>query len=557
MKTKLMSVILSLFVVTLTACSADQDASNKTEKEEKKDKYTALAEEANQDEKLEKLELLPYAEEVEASLSSPKYKEFTTNSSVLVKGKAKKYSGFKSEYVWIKVRSEEDGPAGREFSYYAPIKDGKFEQRVQLFNGKGNYSVKVSVPSDKAEDYFYDIAEFDVENVNPEVRRDVAFTKNALEHGLVLKNSINGYMEIDGSFELAGEVEDTIVEQLMVELKKESESTKIMIPVEKGKFSKKIPLYYGEGVHEVQIMTPKEGMSNYYSEAANLYVKNLSSESYEPINYSSAYKEKGFNLENPEVGGEKTDLTYRIKGSIDPSGKDANKTEVVFVQTEKDNQKAMYAIPVKNNVFDGEFFLRFGPGKYEVSLMAPDFTLTNGYVQHFVGVAGFTVENTNAKDQRFTLPSRGIQSDAPAIKKLADQLTKNKKTEKEKALAVYEYVAKNVSYDVNKLNNRTFEFDDSALKTLDEKKGVCQDFAYLAIALLRASGLETQMVTGYAGQNHAWVETKVDERWLVMDPTWGSGYLQNNKFVPKFTMEYFDPKPAEFQKTHTKKEIEF
>lgn len=552
-----MSVILSLFVVTLTACSADQDASNKTEKEEKKDKYTALAEEANQDEKLEKLELLPYAEEVEASLSSPKYKEFTTNSSVLVKGKAKKYSGFKSEYVWIKVRSEEDGPAGREFSYYAPIKDGKFEQRVQLFNGKGNYSVKVSVPSDKAEDYFYDIAEFDVENVNPEVRRDVAFTKNALEHGLVLKNSINGYMEIDGSFELAGEVEDTIVEQLMVELKKESESTKIMIPVEKGKFSKKIPLYYGEGVHEVQIMTPKEGMSNYYSEAANLYVKNLSSESYEPINYSSAYKEKGFNLENPEVGGEKTDLTYRIKGSIDPSGKDANKTEVVFVQTEKDNQKAMYAIPVKNNVFDGEFFLRFGPGKYEVSLMAPDFTLTNGYVQHFVGVAGFTVENTNAKDQRFTLPSRGIQSDAPAIKKLADQLTKNKKTEKEKALAVYEYVAKNVSYDVNKLNNRTFEFDDSALKTLDEKKGVCQDFAYLAIALLRASGLETQMVTGYAGQNHAWVETKVDERWLVMDPTWGSGYLQNNKFVPKFTMEYFDPKPAEFQKTHTKKEIEF
>lgn len=557
MKTKLLSMILSLFVVALTACSADQDATNKTVKEEKKDRYTVLAEEANQDEKLEKLELLPYAEEVEASLSSPKYKEFTTNSSVLVKGKAKKYSGFKSDYVWIKVRSEEDGPAGREFSYYAPIKDGKFEQRVQLFNGKGNYSVKVSVPSDKAEDYFYDIAEFDVENVNPEVKRDVALTKNALEHGLVLKNSINGYMEIDGSFELAGEVEDTSVEQLMVELKKENESTKIMIPVEKGKFNKKIPLYYGEGVHEVQIMTPKEGMSDYYSEAANLYVKNLSSESYEPINYSSAYKEKGFNLETPEVGGEKTDLTYKIKGSIDPSGKDANKTDVVFVQTEKDDQKAMYAIPVKNNEFEGEFFLRFGPGKYEVSLMAPDFTLTNGYVQHFVGVAGFTVENTNAQDQRFTLPSRGIQSDAPAIKKLADQLTKNKKTEKEKALAVYEYVAKNVSYDVDKLNNRTFEFDDSALKTLDEKKGVCQDFAYLAIALLRASGLETQMVTGYAGQNHAWVETKVDGRWLVMDPTWGSGYLQNNKFVPKFTMEYFDPKPAEFQKTHTKKEIEF
>jgi Transglutaminase-like superfamily len=557
MNNKLTSILLSFIVLAMTACSADQNGSSSPAKEEKKDKYTALAEEANKDEKLEKLELLPYAEEVEASLSSPKYKEFTANSTVLVKGKAKKYSGFKSDYVWIKVRSEEDGPGGREFSYYAPIKEGKFEQKVQLFNGKGNYSVKVSVPSDTAEDYFYDIAEFDVENVNPEVKRDIALTKNALHHGLVFKNSINGYMEKDGSFELEGEVEDTSVEQLMVELKKESESTKIMIPVEDGKFSKKIPLYYGEGVHEVQIMTPKEGVTDFYSEAANLYVKNLSSESFEPINYSSAYKEKGFNLETPEVGGEKADLTYKIKGSIKPSGKDANKTDVVFVQTKKDNLKAMYAIPVKNNKFEGEFFLRFGPGEYEVSLMAPDFTLTNGYVQHFVGVAGFTLENTNAKDQRFTLPSRGIQSDAPEIKKLADQLTKNKKTEKEKALAVYEYVAKNVSYDVDKLNNRTFEFDDSALKTLDEKEGVCQDFAYLAIALLRASGMETQMVTGYAGQNHAWVETKVDGRWMTMDPTWGSGYLQNNKFVPKFTMEYFDPKPAEFQKTHTKKEIEF
>jgi Transglutaminase-like superfamily len=553
MNKKLTSILLSLIVLIITGCSEDRDAS----KREKKDKYTALADEANKEEEKEKLELLPYAKEVEASLSSPTYKEFTANSTVLVKGKAEKYSRFKSDYVWIKVRSEKDSPGGREFSYYAPIKEGKFEQKVQLFIGKGNYSVKVSVPSDTTEDYFYDIAEFDVENVNPEVKRDVALTKSALDHGLVLKNSINGYMERDGSIELEGLVEDTSVEQLMVELKKESDSTKIMIQVENGKFSKKIPLYYGKGVHEVQIMTPKEGMTDFYSEAANLYVKNLSSASYEPINYSSAYKEKGFNLKTPEVGGEKTDLTYKIKGSIDSSGKDANKTDVVFVQTKKDNLKAMYAIPVNNNGFEGEFFLRFGPGKYEVSVMAPDFTLTNGYVQHFVGVAGFTVENTNTKDQRFTLPSRGIQSDAPAIQALAKKITMNKETEKEKALAVYEYVAKNVSYDVDKLNNRTFEFDDSALKTLEEKKGVCQDFSYLAIALLRASGMETQMVTGYAGQNHAWVETKVDGRWLTMDPTWGSGYLQNNKFVPKFTMDYFDPKPAEFQKTHTKQQIEF
>lgn len=220
MKTKITSLLLISMALTLTACSPDQDSSTKPSIEEKKDKYTTLAEEANKEEKLEKLELLPYAEEVEATISSPKYKEFTTNSTVLIKGKAKKYSGFKSDHVWIKVRSDEDGPNGREFSYYAPIKEGKFEQKVQLFNGKGNYSVKVSVPSDTAEDYYYDIASFDVENVNPEIKRDVAFTKNAYKHGLVLNNSINGYMERDGFFELAGEVAELGVGQLMVELKK-------------------------------------------------------------------------------------------------------------------------------------------------------------------------------------------------------------------------------------------------------------------------------------------------------------------------------------------------
>jgi hypothetical protein len=556
MKRLIKSSLLAMLVFAMTACNADQDASTAA-KEEQKDKYTALAEKVNKESKLEMLELRPYGKEVDATLSSPKYKEFSANSSVLVKGKVKKFSGFKSDRVWIEVRSEEDGPAGTDFSYYAPIKEGKFEQKVQLFNGKGRYSVKVSLPSETAEDYYYELATFKVENVNPEVKRDILFTKNAFEQGLILDSSLDGFMEKDESFELKGEVKDTNVSQIMVELKKENDSTKIMVPVEDGKFNKKIPLYFGEGVHEVQVMTPRDASSNFYYEAAGLYVKNLSSQVSEPIQFSKEYKERGFTLKSPEAGGEKTNLAYTIKGSIDPSAPDAKKTDAVFVNTKKDDLEAMYMIPVKDNSFEGEVYLRFGPGKYEVTLMAPDFVMTNGYMQHFKGMASFTIENTNPQDQRYTLPSRGIQSDAPAIKKLAEQLTKNKKTEREKALAVYEYVAKNVKYDVEKLNYRQFEFDDSALKTLDEKTGVCQDFTYLSVALLRASGMQAQVVTGFAGQNHAWVETKVDGRWLTMDPTWGSGYLQNNKFVQKFTMQYFDPKPAEFQKTHTKREIEF
>ena len=106
-----------------------------------------------------------------------------------------------------------------------------------------------------------------------------------------------------------------------------------------------------------------------------------------------------------------------------------------------------------------------------------------------------------------------------------------KTNDREKARAIYDYVAQNVTYDVQKYKNDEFRWDDSALKTLELKSGVCQDYAFLAIALLRASDIEARFVEGRAGGGvfpgrHAWVEAKVDGSWLTMDPTWASGYLE-------------------------------
>lgn len=107
---------------------------------------------------------------------------------------------------------------------------------------------------------------------------------------------------------------------------------------------------------------------------------------------------------------------------------------------------------------------------------------------------------------------------------------------------------------MQKYRNDEFALDDSALKTLKQRKGVCQDYSFLAIALLRSIGMEARFVEGIAdGVRHAWVEVKVDGRWLTMDPTWGSGYLNaNGWFVKRYTPKYFDPSPAEFRKTHTR-----
>jgi transglutaminase-like putative cysteine protease len=178
----------------------------------------------------------------------------------------------------------------------------------------------------------------------------------------------------------------------------------------------------------------------------------------------------------------------------------------------------------------------------------------------FSGLSTFTQDVSGIEDVRSLLPSRGIQSDVQEIVELAKDLTEGLTDEREIAEAVYAYTAQNIAYDVEKYEQNLFELDDSALKTLDEQKGVCQDYAFLAVALFRAIGVEANFISGTAQgglvpERHAWVEVKVDGDWLVMDPTWGAGYIQDGEFVFDYNEDYFDPDEAFFEETHTREEV--
>ena len=104
-----------------------------------------------------------------------------------------------------------------------------------------------------------------------------------------------------------------------------------------------------------------------------------------------------------------------------------------------------------------------------------------------------------------------------------------------------------------------------------EQKSVCQGYADLCAALLRAEGIPTKVTNGYAmgagttgmwtdtimnsdDSNHAWNEAFVDGRWIVFDSTWDS----NNKYAYGEFSEgtgltayaYFDPTIEMFSNTH-------
>lgn len=62
----------------------------------------------------------------------------------------------------------------------------------------------------------------------------------------------------------------------------------------------------------------------------------------------------------------------------------------------------------------------------------------------------------------------------------------------------------------------------TAMDVWNSKKGVCQDYAHLMVALCRAAGMPARYVCGLMsgeGQTHAWVEVHDGMCWYAFDPT--------------------------------------
>ena len=72
----------------------------------------------------------------------------------------------------------------------------------------------------------------------------------------------------------------------------------------------------------------------------------------------------------------------------------------------------------------------------------------------------------------------------------------------------------------------------TAEEALRLRKGVCQDFAHLLIALLRMDGMPARYVVGLIqgeGESHAWVEANCKGYWYGIDPT--NNLLVNDIYI--------------------------
>lgn len=116
---------------------------------------------------------------------------------------------------------------------------------------------------------------------------------------------------------------------------------------------------------------------------------------------------------------------------------------------------------------------------------------------------------------------------------LSSELVEPCNSDLEAIQAVYNYVIANITYDYDKASSVESTYIPNIDKTLQEKKGICFDFASLMATMLRSQNIPTRLEIGYAGDTyHAWISTYVEDvgwvngiiefngkDWEIMDPT--------------------------------------
>jgi hypothetical protein len=142
---------------------------------------------------------------------------------------------------------------------------------------------------------------------------------------------------------------------------------------------------------------------------------------------------------------------------------------------------------------------------------------------------------------------------------IANYITSNFSTDKDKSRAIFIWVASNIQYDIDNMFAINFyeKKEDKIAKPLRTRKGICENYASLFTDICIKSGLKSFVIEGYTKQNgftdyipHAWSAALIDTSWFLFDPTWGSGYVNGGKFFKKINNDYFKVNPTTLIKSH-------
>ena len=167
------------------------------------------------------------------------------------------------------------------------------------------------------------------------------------------------------------------------------------------------------------------------------------------------------------------------------------------------------------------------------------------------------------------------------VEDLAIQIEKDFSSDAKKSRAAFFWLTKNIRYNLREFHSpskRNYSFrysseeekteklqafkDDLVAETFKNKTGVCEEYAQSFKKICDLLAIESEVIKGNVrntadeiGQisnttNHAWNVVKIDEKWIILDVTWGSGSETNGKWIRDFDDYFYDIPTHKIFKTH-------
>jgi uncharacterized protein YkwD len=141
---------------------------------------------------------------------------------------------------------------------------------------------------------------------------------------------------------------------------------------------------------------------------------------------------------------------------------------------------------------------------------------------------------------------------------LAAYLTKDLKDEPSKIIAITYWITKNIKYDYGAFLSNTLK-RHSSKEILNRRIALCGEYAQLFNEMCESVGIKTSTISGYVHEfdffpgdtlyraEHAWSTVFVNNKWELMDLTFGAGHLEPKRQFFKNLMWLFFQKPYEVE----------
>ena len=176
------------------------------------------------------------------------------------------------------------------------------------------------------------------------------------------------------------------------------------------------------------------------------------------------------------------------------------------------------------------------------------------FINQFNAIAQDAIEIDTAAIQKQSRRVRKKFCKSPTV--LAVHLTKDLKDDASKLIAITYWITKNIKYDysayiTNSMNRH------SSKQILRRRIALCSEYASLFNEMCEAVGIKSTTISGYVHDfdffpgdtlfraEHAWSTVYVNDRWELMDLTWGAGHLEPKRQLFKNLMWVLFEKPYE------------